>query len=293
MTTKINEYGFRQLDPIPTDERLQQFYESEYYHLIKAGGRANELRRLMEGGESARGEVEWLRQTLYADCVDAILDHSDVAAPVLDIGCGTGNLVEYMSEVGLEAEGIEPSQEAAKIGKERGLKVRQATLEVAASEVEAGGRYRAVTMLNVLEHVPDPIGFLKTSRSLLAKGGLLILRVPNDYTEIQKVAEQLSTRKQWWVANPDHINYFSAKSIRTVFNELGFEVVDLFADFPMEIFILLGMNYVDEPSLGPELHKMRCSFELNVPKQFRRSMYRKLTELDIGRNLFVVGRLIK
>jgi hypothetical protein len=145
----------------------------------------------------------------------------------------------------------------------------------------------------VLEHVPDPIGFLKTSRSLLAKGGLLILRVPNDYTEIQKVAEQLSTRKQWWVANPDHINYFSAKSIRTVFNELGFEVVDLFADFPMEIFILLGMNYVDEPSLGPELHKMRCSFELNVPKQFRRSMYRKLTELDIGRNLFVVGRLIK
>lgn len=289
--TNLNKFGFRQLDPIPTDERLTNFYESEYYHLIKSGGRANELRRLMEDGDAAKSELNWLRSILYVDCADAIREHTDAVGPVLDIGCGTGNLVEYLCESGFDGEGIEPSFEAARFGAERGLNIRQATLEGIANETGVKKRYRAITLLNVLEHVPDPIGFLQNAKSLIAGGGLIIVRVPNDFSEIQQVAEQLTNRKQWWVADPDHINYFSPSSIKTIFSHLGFEVVDMYADFPMEFFVLFGINYVDTPPLGERAHDMRRNFELGLPKKMRRSIYRELTSINIGRDLFVVARL--
>lgn len=290
-STKLHELGFRQLDPIPTDERLTKFYESEYYHLIKAGGRANELRRLLEGGDSAKSELGWLRSTLYVDCLDSICEYSSVDGPVLDIGCGTGNLVQFFNENGLIGEGIEPSFEAANIAIGRSLNVKQATLEEIANKEECQKKYRAVTLLNVLEHVPDPVAFLKNAKALLAEGGVLIVRVPNDFSGIQEVAQQLTIKRQWWVAAPDHINYFSPSSITNVCEHLGFEVVNLFADFPMEFFLLFGLNYVDNPSAGEDAHAMRCAFERALPKEMRRSIYRALTSINIGRDLFTVVRL--
>lgn len=282
--------GFKQLNPIPSDSRLTKFYESEYYHLIKAGGRANELGRLLRGGDEGRIELNWLRSTLYLDCLDAINSNSTGLGPVLDIGCGMGNLVEYLQQNGLDSEGIEPSYDAAQIAIDRGLRVQQATLEELISRPESHARYRAVTLLNVLEHVPDPVKFLADVKNIIAPGGIAVIRVPNDFTEIQQVAERSTTRKQWWVADPDHINYFSSQSIEATCKSLGLEVVEMYADFPMEFFILFGINYVDDPAQGKEAHKMRCSFELLLPKEKRREIYKVLSTIGIGRDLFVVTR---
>lgn len=293
MSTTLNKFGFRQLDPIPTDERLKNFYESEYYHLIKAGGRASELRKLMEGGETTAREIEWLQNTLYTDCVDAIATYADTTNPILDIGCGTGNLVEFLQRANLPAQGIEPSEEATSIAISRGLNVRQLNLEDLANAPDEQNKYSAATLINVLEHVPNPAEFLENTTKILSKNGILIIRVPNDFSEIQRIAELHVQKKEWWVASPDHINYFSATSLTNLLDSLSFEVVDLYVDFPMELFLLFGVNYIDSPSLGADAHKMRANFEMRIPKELRRSLYKKFPELNMGRNLFMIARLKK
>ena len=64
--------GFRRLDPIPPETELSGFYESRYYDLLRKGGRAPELRRLMEGGDVAAKELRWLRDGIYTDIVNML-----------------------------------------------------------------------------------------------------------------------------------------------------------------------------------------------------------------------------
>src|SRR3954453_20873265 len=122
------EYGYRHLDPLPSESEFERFYQSQYYDLLRQGGRAPELRRLLAGGEEAERERAWLRETLYVDITAELAAHG-AGTHVLDIGCGQGELLQCLVEQGYEAEGIEPSADAAEVARERGLNVRTATLE--------------------------------------------------------------------------------------------------------------------------------------------------------------------
>src|SRR3712207_7662976 len=46
----------------------------------------------------------------------------------------------------------------------------------------------------------------------------------------------------WWVAVPDHVNYFDVRSLCETCRQVGFEPVDVQADFPMELFLLMGID---------------------------------------------------
>jgi hypothetical protein len=83
------EFGYRRLEPLPSDSALTEFYESRYYDLIRKGGRAPELRRHLVGGDEGRSELEWLRATLYDDLA-TVLGEQASGKRVLDVGCGTG-----------------------------------------------------------------------------------------------------------------------------------------------------------------------------------------------------------
>jgi SAM-dependent methyltransferase len=94
----------------------------------------------------------------------------------LDVGCGFGVFVAAMRGRGWEAEGLDPSPAAVEAAARRGCPVRLGTLEGLQAEP---GRYDAVTMFYVLEHLPDPVGALRKALDLLAPGGTILLRVPH------------------------------------------------------------------------------------------------------------------
>ena len=48
------DYGYRRLDPIPHNKEIADFYQSQYYDLIRKGGRAPEIRRLYDDNAEAR-----------------------------------------------------------------------------------------------------------------------------------------------------------------------------------------------------------------------------------------------
>ena len=278
------ELGFRRLDPLPAADELAAFYESRYYDLIRRGGRAPEIGRLLAGGETAAREREWLAATLYADLVDGLETHGAGGGRVLDIGAGTGDLVAHLQSAGLRASGIEPSQDASRLARERWLDVAAATVEQWAADPAHRGAYAGAVLINVLEHVPQPQALLATIGTLLAPGGVLCVRVPNDFSDWQAAAAAACGHDGWWVAAPDHIHYFSHDSLARTLAACGFEPVQLTTDFPMEFFLLMGEDYVADPALGPGLHERRRRFELALPAALRRRLYAAFASVGAGRN---------
>ena len=279
-------YGHRRLDPVPGADELGAFYQSRYYHLIRKGGRAPELRRLLAGGPEAERERAWLGHTLYGDVAETLR----AAAPgrrVLDVGCGTGDLVAALQEEGFAVEGVEPSDEAAAAGRARGLRIHTADL---AGFARGGARFDALVMLNVLEHVPDPAGVLEQAHGLLADGGVLCVRVPNDFSRIQLAAQRLTGAAPWWIAVPDHVSYFDFASLQAILRGHGFEPFESEGDFPMEIFLLLGEDYVGDPKVGSACHRRRVDLEMGLSREDRRALYRALARGGLGRNCLVFAR---
>ena len=276
-------YGYRRLEPLPTDPEFERFYQSEYYDLLRRGGRAPELRRLLAGGEEAERERAWLRETLYDDITTGLRENGG-GTRVLDVGCGQGELLQWLVEHGFEADGIEPSDDAAALARERGLNARTATLEELLEDSDRLSAYDAVLLLNVLEHVPDPVGMLEGIRRLLAPGGLLYIRVPNDFNALQTAAQRKLDAEPWWIAVPDHVNYFDVESLGAVTRRVGFDPVDVQADFPMELFLLMGLEYVGNPELGAVCHRYRVEAERSMDSQARRRLFRAFAAGGVGRN---------
>jgi SAM-dependent methyltransferase len=285
------EYGYRRLEPMPGESEFQRFYESSYYDLVRKGGRAPELRRLLAGGEEAEREREWLRDTLYTDIGAALSEHGS-GRSVLDVGCGQGELLMWLGEHSFDPHGIEPSDDAAALARERGLDARTATLEEHLDDPSRQQSYDAVLLLNVLEHVPDAAAMVRGIRRLLAPGGLLYIRVPNDFNPLQLSAQRKLGAEPWWIAVPDHVNYFDVDSLCALTSRLGFDPVDVQADFPMELFLLMGMNYIGDPELGSTCHAYRVEAERSMEPEARRTLYRSFASSGVGRNTRLLVRKV-
>jgi 2-polyprenyl-3-methyl-5-hydroxy-6-metoxy-1,4-benzoquinol methylase len=293
-TTSVSvnaRFGFRQLSPLPSGEQLKKFYQEEYYDLIKEGSRAPELQRLTSGGVEAQREREWLQRTLYQDVMDAITNYAPDGR-VLDAGAGPGELVRFLQSNQIDSAGFDPSADAVALAKKQGLEVVCHTFETYLDfhRAQAAPDFSAVVMLNVLEHVADPIGVVNICGALVQEGGLLIVRVPNDFTDIQEAARVKLGSPPWWIAFPDHINYFNVQSLKSLYEGLYFDVIDTLCDFPMEMFLLLGEDYVSNRELGPACHQKRVSFELSVPKALRQGLYRAFAAAGLGRDVLMIGR---
>ena len=285
-------YGYRRLDPIPDNKELARFYQSRYYDLIRKGGRAHELKHLMAGGAEGEREREWLRHTVFADITHALETHAP-GRRVLDVGCGTGEALHFLKGQGFTTLGIEPSAEASTVAAERGIEVKNLTLEEYVEHRKTSGdpAVDAVLLLCVLEHVPDPVGTLEAARALLSPGGLVGIRVPNDFNDIQRIAREKLGKQPWWIAVPDHINYFTFESLGALLDRLGFDVVYQQGDFPMEMFLLMGDDYVGHEDVGSRCHGKRVNFELSMPADLRRRMYQSLASTGVSRDCLVFGRL--
>lgn len=287
-------WEYRRLDPLPSSQELDGFYESRYRDLLAAGGRAPDLARLLAGGPEAALEREWQAATIHADVIEALETGAAEGAPrrALDIGCGTGELVRALAEEGWEAVGTEPAPEIADAGRARGLDIECATAAEYLNHWRTAGAhpFGGIVLLNVLEHVPDPAGLLIGLIAALAPGGRVVVRVPNDFSPLQEAALRLLGGEPWWIAVPDHVNYFDHASIGALLERVGLQVVERAADFPMELFLLMGDDYRSDPAVGREAHRRRRRAEMALDRATRRRLGQSWAAAGIGRNAFVVAR---
>ena len=129
-----------------------------------------------------RPEAERFETGRYPALSRTVVEAAAPSLPrrVLEIGCGNGSAIKELRELWPEAEiiGLEPMQSAVREAQEQGLPVYQGVLgHTLPSSII--GRFDVIYSLHVIEHVPNPVEFLKTIRTLLAPKGRIVITCPN------------------------------------------------------------------------------------------------------------------
>ena len=274
--------GFAHVNPLPGQTELDDFYEKRFYKDVKTS----------YFSDYERDHDWWVIN--YEDILrnfQKLSSSKNSEKRLLDIGSGPGLFLNVAARNGLDAMGIEPSEDAYEYSKKKyNCNVLNTTLEELDSSWK---KFDFIHSSLVLEHILDPSGFIKKSGSMLKKNGLLCVIVPNDFTVIQNINVTLGKR-MWWVSPFEHLNYFNQKSLRKLFERSGFNVVYENVTFPIDLFLLMDQNYLDDPEVGKNCHSMRKNFEFNLQKsgngEFREKLYKAFSKLGVGRELIIIGR---
>jgi 2-polyprenyl-3-methyl-5-hydroxy-6-metoxy-1,4-benzoquinol methylase len=128
----------------------------------------------------------------------------------LDLGCGVGGLVMHLRSRGYD--GVIGADDG------HGVELAQAAgLPVVTTDrlEEHAGTFEVVTAIEVLEHVIDPISFLRRVESLLSPGGVFVLTTGN----VERVRGELAA---WQYVKPDvHITFLGPTALTRAYAEVG------------------------------------------------------------------------
>lgn len=276
------DYGFLKIQPTPSQEDVERFYLEEFY--------SGEYKKFNDSDLNVQQkdrdffQLRW--KLIYEQCSE-ILGSLD-GRELLDIGCGYCQALLYFQEMGLSVSGLEPSVEGYNYGVDHGITMFHGGVDL----INLGDqkKFDVVTILNVLEHLRDPVSSLKSIRlQCLTKNGLLVVDVPNEFNDFQVVAQKEYGLSNWWVCPPGHLNYFSPESLTKLLTGCGYKVIHMESSFPLEMFLLMGDVYVGNSDLGSQCHKKRVLFEKTLVKHGKlgslRKFYTALSKLGLGRQI--------
>jgi 2-polyprenyl-3-methyl-5-hydroxy-6-metoxy-1,4-benzoquinol methylase len=198
--TECANCSLGRLNKIPTPKEVRKLYSKNYFN----------DKRSKAFFAGAKRNVQLVRRFIQPP------------ASLLDFGCGLGHFPKILKEAGFEVAGYDLSNYAASfVKKTYNIETYTGSLEKISSLKEA---FDGVTIWDVIEHVPNFMKTLKTIRHVLKKDGLLFLTTPNS-----KSLEARLSGRYWYgyTKIPEHINFFSPKSIRVALREAGFKPIEI------------------------------------------------------------------
>ena len=279
------EFGFYQVSPTPPQDEITKFYADEFYSkdYKNFNNSALDVQLLdKEFHDAHREDICIGIQQLSQRPISGLR--------ILDIGCGWAQTLCYLKQKGAQCYGFDPAPEAVAYAQSHGIIAKQAGME--SVEVFPGETFDVVMLLNVLEHLADPISVMREIRQKVIKqGGIVIVEVPNEFNAFQVCGQRLHGLNEWWVSPPAHLNYFSAGSLKQLLEGTGYDVRIAESAFPLEMFLLFGDNYVADPALGRRCHERRMAFEMNLRKhgfeEVLHAFYQALADRNLGRQVLV------
>ena len=191
--------GFVFCKPIPTKEELDAVYEGY--------GRNDYLSDLtIQAYEQVLDSFEPYRKT----------------NKLIDVGCGIGYFLEVAKRRGWEVYGTEFTEEAVKICEAKGAKMELGVLNPENYEAES---FDVVCSFEVIEHINNPREELANFYKLLRSGGLVYCTTPNF-----NAVERYQLGANWNVLGyPEHLSYYTPKTLRRVYKETGFKTKKVLA----------------------------------------------------------------
>jgi 2-polyprenyl-3-methyl-5-hydroxy-6-metoxy-1,4-benzoquinol methylase len=161
--------------------------------------------------------------------VESCLDHKR-GTSLLDIACGDGLMTEMFSQhfdrvVGVDANGEHLSEARRRLP-------LAGFHETLIEDLELDEDFDTVTMLDLLEHVDDPIFVLKKAASFLSQDGVLIVHVPNANAINRRLAVLMGTLAHCEELSPfdleiaGHRRSYSMKTLCEDIEKAGLKVVN-------------------------------------------------------------------
>lgn len=229
--------GLVWLDPMPSEADIHKAYASYYTHAARVS-RGGLVRRLLaaskrgylanrygytaNAAERVLGLLPWLYPGRPAE-----LDFSVMwlgprsGGRLLDVGAGSGWLVENMCALGWKAEGLDFDPQSVAAARARGLVMHAGSL---AAQGFATGSFDAVTMSHSIEHVHDPVAWLAEVLRILKSGGRLALATPNTRSFGHAMFGQ-----HWFALDPPrHLHLFNPGAMSIALDAAGFRDYRIF-----------------------------------------------------------------
>lgn len=179
--------------PLSVDE-LRKYYKNKYYGQRKS---------------FIESYINFIRGKLVNKYGPADRERS-----ILDIGCGNGTLLLVLKKIGWKISGTELAPNSY-INKEISPYVCRKPIKECRYQ---DGTFDVVTMWHFLEHINDPLDYLKEAHRVLKKDGKILIEVPNIESW-----QAIITKKDWFHLDvPRHIFHFSPQSLEILFKKAGF-----------------------------------------------------------------------
>lgn len=187
------------LDPQPAEEDMGKIYDSYYTHSAseESAARLNPIAQFRKkvgskilaahfGYDSSNisclqnlvGQIlSWIPSFRERVGRQVIWIENNPGGRILDIGCGSGEFLAQMRDMGWAVSGVEPDASAVLAAKKKyGLNALQGSLE---STSFPDHYFDVITMNHVIEHLARPVAILKECTRLLKPGGKIVLLTPN------------------------------------------------------------------------------------------------------------------
>jgi len=222
----------------------------------------------------------------------------------LDVGSGSGFFLKRAKEKGWTITGVEPNYFAAKYSEKIGIPVITDFFQNI--DIKNMKKYDVINLFDVLEHVHNPTELLKKCHQLLKSRGIVVIEVPNDYNPLQKIVQKSLKKEEYWLtiltksrnynwaSKIDHVNYFNFFSLKRLLTKLRFKVIYQQSTFPLELFLLMGDDYLKSEKIGKKIHQKRINLEMNLMidenMRIKKEIYEKFAELGIGRTAIIFAQ---
>jgi SAM-dependent methyltransferase len=185
--------------PRMSDDELKDFYQADYRRLVQEDVGPTEKDLRVQAGR-ARNLLNFLHKRLHS-----VRSH-------LDIGSSAGTLLEVIQKrYNCTSVGVEPGDAYRTLSQERGWEVVDDLEDIKDKYLAS---FDLVTIAHVLEHLPDPVGYLCNLREKwMRPEGHLLIEVPNLYGH---TALELS-----------HLAAYTTMTMRRLLNRAGYQMIEL------------------------------------------------------------------
>ena len=246
--------GLEGLSPQPDDQILERIYGEDYF----LGSRDADATQLMDKmkGLTAEKYIQILKRKVEVD-----------SPRLIEIGCGGGEFLEKAMASGFDVAGLEISSNAVQSANRKLGIPRVVEGDLLDLDLDNLGVFDCCVMLDVLEHVRDPVAFLKRSKSLLDKNGICFIVTPS----LNSWSARLLGR-YWMEYKPEHLFYFNRRNITRILNDAGFHDVNVSPNWKT-----LNLEYIDF-----HMQKFHVPIISSLSRLFVKALPKKLRHRNFG-----------
>jgi 2-polyprenyl-3-methyl-5-hydroxy-6-metoxy-1,4-benzoquinol methylase len=292
-----NEFGFYTLKKLPSDEERENYYKEKYYQESKSTyshsyteDELNFFRAKLEQ------KLLLINEHFHNTTQHNTTQHNTTQhCCFLDVGCGEGYALAFFKERGFDVLGLDYSDAGIK-NHNSGLlnNVIVGDLYDSINDlIENSKRFDIINMDNLLEHVTNPKCLMESVYKLLKENGIVIIKVPNDFSVLQKYLwDHGIIKKVHWVAPLDHISYFNKDGLVNLCKSVGLDCLDILGDQLIEFSALNpNTNYFENKAVGKSCHFARIAQENifhNISPSKTIELFRIFGEMGLGREIIGV-----
>jgi len=235
---QCNKCDLVYVNPRLTQEAINQLYDENYF-LGEGFDKSVQYQKEFEELSNKTDLSDWDTST-----IKELLNTNTHSPKLLDIGCGMGLFLWKAKQAGFDVEGIELSPFAADFVRSKGINVRDKSIY---QEPLPENSYDAISMKEVIEHLPDPKIALKEIHKSLKPGGVLFMTTGN-----YDCPERKLRGKDWFYFMPEgHLYIFSNRTMTNYLNQIGFSKVIVTNQGDLLMDKLLKNNIIETDKFKP------------------------------------------